>query len=79
MVNLVLTLDMKKTPLEKAISHFGTATALAEELDVTKQAIFKWRRGRVPAERVLSIEEATGGAVTRYELRPDLYPKETAA
>jgi DNA-binding transcriptional regulator YdaS (Cro superfamily) len=31
--------------------------------------------GRVPAERVLSIEAATG--VPRHELRPDLYPLES--
>ena len=33
--------------------------------------------GRVPAERVLKIEEVTG--VSRHELRPDLYPAESAA
>jgi DNA-binding transcriptional regulator YdaS (Cro superfamily) len=35
--------------------------------------------GKVPAERVLSIESATDGAVTRHELRPDLYPTEQPA
>jgi len=32
-----------------------------------------WKRRGVPAVRVLAVEEATGGAVTRHELRPDIY------
>jgi len=32
----------------------------------------------LPAKRVIAIERATGGKVTRYELRPDLYPLESA-
>jgi len=35
--------------------------------------------GRVPAERVLAIENATDGVISRHELRPDLYPVEQAA
>jgi DNA-binding transcriptional regulator YdaS (Cro superfamily) len=27
----------------------------------------------VPADRCLPIERATGGAVTRYDLRPDIF------
>jgi DNA-binding transcriptional regulator YdaS (Cro superfamily) len=38
---------------------------------VSYQAIQKFRE-RVPAERVLAIEAATG--VPRHELRPDIYP-----
>jgi DNA-binding transcriptional regulator YdaS (Cro superfamily) len=34
---------------------------------------------KVPAERVLLIEAATGGRVSRHELRPDLYPLEKIA
>jgi len=33
-------------------------------------------RGRLPAERVLPVEAATMGQVTRYDLRPDIYPRE---
>lgn len=46
---------------------------------VTQGAIGHFMRKRVPAERVLQIERATEGAVTRYEMRPDLYPIEEAA
>jgi DNA-binding transcriptional regulator YdaS (Cro superfamily) len=64
-------------PIDKAIGVLGTQKLLAEALNVTTQAVTKWRR-RVPAERVLDIERATGSAVTRHELRPDIYPIEAA-
>ena len=51
---------------------------LAQALGVTQGTISHWLNGRarIPAERVLGIELATGGKVTRHELRPDLYPVE---
>lgn len=41
---------------------------------VTQGAISQWLADRVPAERVLQVEAATGGEVTRYEMRSDIYP-----
>jgi pyruvate,orthophosphate dikinase len=58
--------------LERAISEAGGTAALARTINVTPQAISQW--DRVPAERALAVESATGGKVTRQELRPDLYP-----
>jgi len=54
---------------------------LAAALGVTQGTVSHWLNGRarIPAERVLAIETATGGKVTRHELRPDLYPVEPAA
>lgn len=47
--------------------------ALARVLGLSAPSIFEWReRGRIPAERVLEVETATG--VPRHELRPDIYP-----
>lgn len=61
--------------IEKAVEAAGGRAALAEKCGVRYQAVEKWvRLNRVPAERVLEIEAATGGQVTRHELRPDLYP-----
>jgi DNA-binding transcriptional regulator YdaS (Cro superfamily) len=50
----------------------GRLTRLAEMLAISPAAVSQW--DRVPAERVLEVERATG--VSRHELRPDLYPVE---
>jgi DNA-binding transcriptional regulator YdaS (Cro superfamily) len=64
------------TAIEKAVAAVGGRQALADICSVRYQAVEKWvRLDRVPAERVLQIEKATKGAVTRHELRPDLYPR----
>ena len=42
-------------------------------MSVTPQAVHNWIVRGVPAERCLAIENATGGAITRYELRPDVF------
>lgn len=61
--------------LNKAIAHFGTRKALAEAIGVHPMAVTQWgKRQRVPAERAVEIEKASGGAVTRHDLRPDLWP-----
>jgi DNA-binding transcriptional regulator YdaS (Cro superfamily) len=52
----------------------------AELLEVTPGAVSQWCNGYpIAPENVLKIERATGGKVTRHELRPDVYPRETAA
>ena len=61
---------MSVTPLKRAIAAAGGASKLARKLGITHQAVMKWRR--LPAERTLEVEAATG--VSRHELRPDLYP-----
>lgn len=63
--------------LSRAIDEAGGAVVLAKRLGITSQAISQWKR--VPPLRVLEVEQATGRRVTRYELRPDLYPPEPHA
>ncbi|WP_082823554.1 MULTISPECIES: helix-turn-helix domain-containing protein [unclassified Rhodanobacter] len=67
--------------LDKAIDHAGGVTALAEKLGVRQSVVSNWRtRGaspRVPAARCIAIEQATGGAVTRHDLRPDVFGEPT--
>lgn len=61
--------------IERAVEKAGGQQALADLCGVKYQAVQKWIRGkRVPAERVLAIESATG--VSRHDLRPDIYPTE---
>ena len=74
---------MRKTALERAVEAAGGQTALAERIGngVKQTNVWNWlnREKRVPAERVLAVEQATDGQVSRHELRPDLYPSEDAA
>lgn len=65
--------------IKRAIKAAGGPSALATRLGVKPQHVVNWRSRGVPAERVLDIEAATDGKVTRYELRPDLYPAEVNA
>lgn len=61
--------------LADAIRAVGTAADLARKIGLTPQAVAQWTK--VPAKRVIAVEEATGGKVSRYQLRPDLYPAES--
>ncbi len=64
-----------KTFRNEHVQAGGGLQPLAATLGVRYQAIQAWlRRGRVPAERVIAIERATG--VPRTTLRPDIYPEE---
>lgn len=64
---------MKDNAAIRAAASAGGQSALARILGCTPQAVQRMcATGRVPAERVLQIEAATG--VSRHELRPDLYP-----
>lgn len=63
------------TSINRACAVVGSQAELARRVGVTVQAVNKWcRKGRVPAERVLAVEVATGGEVARHEMRPDIYP-----
>lgn len=55
--------------LERAIKKAGGMSAFARALKLSRAAIYRW--DKIPAERVVAIERATG--IPREELRPDLY------
>ena len=60
------------SPMEKFtayISRHGNLTRVALALGITPSAVKQW--SRVPAERVVEVEKATG--IPREQLRPDLY------
>ena len=66
--------------LRRAKEILHKQSVLAEIVGVTQPSVaYMLRSGkRVPAEWCLPIEQATKGAVTSHDLRPDLYPvKET--
>src|SRR6202022_2125374 len=55
--------------LEEAVRAVGGITELARRIGISQPSVSNW--SRVPAERVLSVEAATG--IARALLRPDLY------
>lgn len=58
--------------VKKAAAIVGSQKALAEIVGVSPKSVWAWiERGSVPAVYCVSIEMATGGAVTRRDLRPD--------
>lgn len=64
---------MNATAIEIAVKRAGSQSELARRIGVRQGYIWKWlRSGRIPAERVLAVEAATG--ISRSELRPDIYP-----
>lgn len=62
---------MKTLSLTKGLL---TAAQIAKLCDVTVQAVYKWQKNKlIPPEYCRTIEFATQGKVTRYELNPDVF------
>jgi len=68
--------DPSRHAFERAVEIVGGQSALARALGVKQGHVWHWlnKSGRCPAEHVLTVETATSGAVSRHQLRPDLYP-----
>ena len=60
---------MRDPGLEEAVRAVGGVGALARQIGISQPSVSNWNR--IPAERVLIVEAATG--VDRKVLRPDLY------
>jgi TorA maturation chaperone TorD len=60
---------MRDHGLEEAINAVGGVSELARRLGISQPSVSNWNR--IPADRVLSVEAATG--VARVVLRPDLF------
>lgn len=80
----------KQTPQEKAIERLiaffdDNQILTADALGVKQPSVSGWVTGRSKpgAKTCIRAEEKTGGAVTRYELRPDIFgaapPRSAAA
>jgi TorA maturation chaperone TorD len=65
---------MREHGLEEAIRAVGGVSELARRLGISQPSVSNWIR--IPAERVTSVEAATG--VSRTVLRPDLYGEDMA-
>ncbi len=57
-----------------AIQLIGTQAKLAKTIGTSQPQIAAWLKAqRAPEHWVIKIEKATGGVITRYQLRPDVY------
>lgn len=54
---------------KEAISHFGTAIALAKSLGISKQSVSKWGED-VPQRRAFEIERITNGVLKAEFIPP---------
>jgi TorA maturation chaperone TorD len=66
---------MRDEGLDEAIRVAGGVGALARKIGISQPSVSNW--SRVPADRVVSVEAATG--VSRAILRPDLYAEHPGA
>lgn len=63
-------MNIKTEALKRAVKVSGGQAEFARLIGITAQAVSQW--DEVPPLRVLEVERVSG--VSRYELRPDLYP-----
>jgi len=63
--------SVRDAGLERAVNAAGGVAELARKLGIAQPSVSNW--SRVPAQRVIAVESATG--VSREVLRPDLYIK----
>jgi TorA maturation chaperone TorD len=66
---------MRDAGLQEAIRAAGGVSELARRIGISQPSVSNW--DRIPAERVLAVEAATG--VVRSVLRPDLYDNQASA
>jgi TorA maturation chaperone TorD len=60
---------MRDPGLSEAVQAVGGVSELARRIGISQPSVSNW--DKIPAERVLAVEAATG--VARVRLRPDLY------
>ena len=61
--------------IEKAIKLRGSQAKLADAIGCSQQQISYLLKARnVSAEMAIKIDAATGGMVSRHQLRPDIFP-----
>jgi len=65
---------MRDVGLDEAVRAAGGVSELARKIGIAQPSVSNWTR--IPAERVLTVEEITG--VDRKVLRPDLYSEQNS-
>ena len=63
----------KVDPIVNAAIHLaGGKKVLADALGISREALYCWKQ--IPVGHVLKIEELVERRLTRYQMRPDIYP-----
>lgn len=66
--------NFPESGITKAAEVAGSLNALARKIGRRQSTLWSWAvSGKPPAEVCGEIEAATNGAVTRYDLRPDIF------
>ena len=66
-----MRMSFHEHPIDAVAHAVGGRSALAKRLGVTAAAIGNWKMRGIPVQQCVAIERATGGLVTRKDLRPD--------
>lgn len=60
--------------LERAAKECGGVTALVDAIGIARRTYYYWRDGTdIPAIMAVTIEDVTDGAVSKSDLRPDIF------
>lgn len=74
-VNTTFTLCVMENFIAQEIDKFESPSVLSKLVGISSQRLINWRkRGRIPANAVLSYCEKRGWEVTPNMVRPDIYP-----
>ena len=64
----------RNSAFAQAVELAGGQTEFARAIGVTQQAVSKMlKKGKLGADYLVLAERATGGRITRQQLRPDLF------
>ncbi|MGB3389482.1 MAG: YdaS family helix-turn-helix protein [Pseudaminobacter sp.] len=66
----------KQSALQRAVKLAGGQSALAAKIRRAQGHVYYWlhhAKAGVPADAAIDIEVALSGAITRHDLRPDLF------
>lgn len=58
---------------EKVVSFFGNKYRMAKALEIGYMRVQQWEKRQIPTDWAVKIEKATNGALTRAEIRPDIF------
>ncbi len=69
-----------KTLIQRAIDCHGSQAKLADKMGCSQQQIaYLLKAKSITAEMAMKVDAATNGAVSRHDLRPDVFGRKPVA